>query len=373
MQKVFFVTNIFPIYREQLWKKIILNQNFDITFIFSKNNPSGIKEVCLNSFDKSYQKSFKIVRGYWLFNRVLIWQFGVLRQCFFSKFDSIIFLGEMYIFSNWLGAIFCRLRGKKVIFWGHGFYGNEGFIKKKIRFIFYSLAHKHILYEKRGKNLMIKNGFKKTNLYVIYNSLDYDLQTDLFNKLNNGLKNPIPLFKNNNIPRFIYCGRLIKSKKVNLLIEAINQLNANNIPCNLLIVGDGYDRKNLEGMANEKLFNKNIIFYGDCYNELILGDLIYRSTFLVSPGNVGLSAIHSLSYGTPVITHDNFNNQMPEVEVIESGYNGYFFEENNLESLKTTLIKSIQLPKLSKIDCRSKIETFYNYKFQIKLLEKLIL
>ena len=51
---------------------------------------------------------------------------------------------------------------------------------------------------------------------------------------------------------------------------------------------------------------------------------LYFILHFVSPGNVGLTAIHSLSYGTPVLTHNNFNNQMPEVESIQPGFNGYF-------------------------------------------------
>ena len=53
----------------------------------------------------------------------------------------------------------------------------------------------------------------------------------------------------------------------------------------------------------------------------------------MSIGNIGLTAIHSLSFGTPVASHDNFENQMPEVEAIIDGENGFLFEENNSNDL----------------------------------------
>ena len=90
---------------------------------------------------------------------------------------------------------------------------------------------------------------------------------------------------------------------------------------------------NLKELSNKLQINSNVCFYGDCYDEEIIAKHIYNSDLVVSPGNVGLTAIHSMSYGTPVITHNNFKNQMPEVESIKSGVTGDFFEENNEESL----------------------------------------
>ena len=49
------------------------------------------------------------------------------------------------------------------------------------------------------------------------------------------------------------------------------------------------------------------------------------SDLTVSPGNIGLTAIHSLSYGTPVCSHSNFNNQMPESEAIINFEKWFFF------------------------------------------------
>ena len=49
-----------------------------------------------------------------------------------------------------------------------------------------------------------------------------------------------------------------------------------------------------------------IWFYGACYDESKLGELIFNADLCVSPGNVGLTAVHSMGYGTPVITHNNF-------------------------------------------------------------------
>ncbi len=80
---------------------------------------------------------------------------------------------------------------------------------------------------------------------------------------------------------------------------------------------------------NWKHIDKNqskgrIWLYGACYDEEIIGELIFNAQLCVSPGNVGLTAMHSLVYGTPVITHNNFSNQSPEFEAIIDGKTGSF-------------------------------------------------
>ena len=105
----------------------------------------------------------------------------VINKIVKGDFDIAIFMGNMSIISTWIGAIIVDFT-KKGLFWTHGLYGNESFIKK-IRILFLRLANKNILYEDRAKEMLIKEGFNKNNLEVIYNSLNYDLQLEIFKKL----------------------------------------------------------------------------------------------------------------------------------------------------------------------------------------------
>ena len=86
--------------------------------------------------------------------------------------------------------------------------------------------------------------------------------------------------------------------------------------------------------ADRPALNQNVCFFGPCYDEFEIGMLIYNAALCVSPGNVGLTAIHSLSYGTPVISHNDFKHQMPEFEAIVPGETGAFFIANDLNSLE---------------------------------------
>jgi glycosyltransferase involved in cell wall biosynthesis len=367
--KVILVSNIFPLYREALWRLLSQSKHFEIDFYFNLNNPMGIRSFKdFNNFPNL--KKLHFCKGIWVFNKILIWQTNVIRESVLGSFDVIILLGDMYNLSTWIAAIIGRFRNKKVVFWSHGFYGNESFLKKIVRYFFFKIPNDHLLYSDLAKSKMIKKGFQNQNLHVIYNSLNFQNQNRIFKELKKENKN-ISFFKNNNLPIVIYSGRLIREKKVDQLIKAIVELNSENKNYNLLIVGDGPERFNLENLSKNSNFLNNVYFYGSCYEEKDIARLIYFSDLMVSPGNIGLLAIHSLTYGTPVLTHGNFSNQMPEVEIIKENINGSLFNENSLESLKYKISEMIGC-NFKKHNCREMVKKKYNTEFQIKVFNNIL-
>ena len=153
--------------------------------------------------------------------------------------------------------------------------------------------------------------------------------------------------------------------------QLINEFK--NIKLNLVIIGDGQEMENLQDLAKSlNIFNK-CWFYGDCYNESEIANLIYNSDLCISPGNVGLTAIHSLVYGTPVITHSDFNNQGPEFEAIVPGKTGDFFEKNSLESLISVVNNwfNINRDKVPQ-NCFKIIDKYYNPTYQYNVIKKVI-
>ena len=95
----------------------------------------------------------------------------------------------------------------------------------------------------------------------------------------------------------------LQNKKVNLLIPAIVSLNQKTISYHLKIVGDGPEKQHLQSLVKKFKADRYIEFVAATYDEREIGELFLEADLLVSPGNVGLNAVHALSYGTPVITH----------------------------------------------------------------------
>jgi len=356
---MYIFSNIFPKYRKSIWDKLLEEKTHQFSFFFSFIAKNSVEVEDPFPYLEKYGARFYNIRNIYFSNH-LIWQKGVITRTF-DNVSAVIFLGEMTIMSTWIAAIIFRLRGVKVIFWGHGIYGNESTFKLLLRSLFLRLASHNLVYEKRGKKIMLEHGFKLDKISVVYNSINYEQQLNLFQKLEKEKKHSI--FKNN-YPVLLFIGRLTKQKKIEQLIEAVKILNEK-LNFNLLIIGEGEEKLSLEELAQDLIKENKCIFYGKSYDEDELSRLIYNSDLTVSPGNVGLTAIHSLSYGTPVCSHSNFSNQMPEVESIIEGENGFLFKENHVQSIVNGIISWFENKKsIDKKKIREVVDKYYNPTYQ---------
>ncbi|WP_162344225.1 glycosyltransferase [Cyclobacterium salsum] len=377
MKDVYFFINIASHYRGWLWLKILQSSDFKSSFFFGGSGSSGIKTINLQSIDFSkYADRFFKVNNVWLGRRILIWQTGIIMFCIKSKMNVAIFTGEMYCLSTWIAALICRIRKIEVVFWGHGLYGNEGIVKLFIRNNFNRLADKHLLYERRAKKLMVDQGFENDNLYVVFNSLDYDYHRELRQKIDPISKSEaFPFFNNLSVPVIVFIGRLTSLKRLDILLDAIKRLNSGSLSANLLIIGEGPERSKLEEIGKSSIDDSWLHFTGACYDEELIGHYLSKADLCVSPGNVGLTAIHSLSFGTPVATHSNLANQMPEVEAIIDGYNGFLFKENDVDDLsfkiKDWLENNSDRNELRQ-RCFEVVDSYYNPSYQMSVFNRLV-
>ncbi|MFV0210963.1 glycosyltransferase [Empedobacter falsenii] len=300
------------------------------------------------------------------------WQKGALKLLF-KDYKHYIILGEYFCLSTWLILVLAKFSNKKIHLWTHGWYGKESFLMKNFKKTFFSFSDSILLYGNRAKDLMIKEGISESKLHVIYNSLDYDSQME-FRSTFIDSKFYSNYFKNNN-PTLIFIGRLTKIKKLNLIIESLNLLKQDEFYLNLAIIGKGEDEKELKNLVEKYCLEENVWFVGSLYKEEQIAKYISNADLCISPGNVGLTAMHSLVYGTPVITNDNFNTQMPEYESIVKGVTGDFFKENDLFDLSNKIVNWIENNtdrEKIRTNCYSKIDNFYNPYYQLKIIENVI-
>jgi glycosyltransferase involved in cell wall biosynthesis len=160
-----------------------------------------------------------------------------------------------------------------------------------------------------------------------------------------------------------------------MLVEALELLNNSDVPCNLAFIGGDLGDNIVEKLAKEKKLINKILFYGPCYEEEKLGELIYNASVCVSPGPIGLTAIHSLTYGTPAISNDDFYNQMPEHEVIQEGKTGTFYKDSDFpdlcDKIKTWVNISNIEREVSRQHCYGIIEDKWNPSYQLDVLRKI--
>jgi glycosyltransferase involved in cell wall biosynthesis len=129
------------------------------------------------------------------------------------------------------------------------------------------------------------------------------------------------------------------------------------------VIGTGQESENLREQARKAGLDDHILWIGEVYDEHELAPWFLSSTVLVHPGAIGLTLMHAFGYGIPVVTHDDFEFQMPEIAAFEDGINGLLFANNNAAELATTisgLIKNRQLPARMGSAALNTVKSKYN-------------
>ena len=340
------------------------------TFFSSGNQRFGIKHADTRRMQRFVRTPLRCLSS-------LLWQTRGVTLAFSRRFDAIVYLGDPHYISTWIGAAIARLRGIRVLFWTHGWRRPDLPWAGIVRRLFYRLANELLIYAERGRRLGVAFGYPAERMRVIYNSLDLAATDAVLAEIEAGTlgTKPLPqdLFSVSSRPVIVCSSRLTPVCRFDLLIQAAARLATRGQPINVLLIGEGPERSRLEEMARE--VGVDVIFFGACYEERVLGPLLYHSDITVSPGKVGLTALHSLMYGTPVITHGNLDAQMPEVEVVQPGLTGALFAHEDIDSLVETVAGWLLTKwdrRLVRADCRRMILDKWNPDTQARILAEAI-
>jgi len=137
----------------------------------------------------------------------------------------------------------------------------------------------------------------------------------------------------------LFVGRLVKRKGVEYLLRAIKHLETR-IPVELMIVGDGPERKNLEMQVHD-LNLRNVTFYG-FIPQTRLKSFYQRASIFVLPAitdptgdteGLGVVQLEAMSCGVPVIA--SRVGGIPDI--ITDGKTGLLVEEKNSKQLAETI------------------------------------
>lgn len=364
--KLCLINNFAQHYRANIF--CLIDKEYDCQYVFGKEYLNVKKMDYSLLRGEIIEVPTRKLLGGWLYR-------PGIQKMLWKDFDCFLMLGESRVLSTWLFCIRARLfyPRKKVYFWSHGWYGKESQIERLLKKILFKLPNGGVfLYGNHARDLMIKEGFEPEKLFVIHNSLAYTEQVEVRKRLG---KKPIyqDHFQNAN-PNLFFVGRLTKIKKLDMVLRAMAQLKERGLQFNMTFIGGGEVQDELEALADELNLRNNVWFYGPCYDENVLGEMIYNADLCVSPGNIGLTAMHSLVFGTPAITHDDFPHQMPEFEAIREGETGSFFKNGSVISLAESIALWFERHGSDREEvraaCMKEIDDNWTPQFQIEVLRK---
>jgi|GEM_PF-269535 len=362
--------HFFPHYREAVFSGLLKSSTCDFKFaadLDAKNIDPSIKAWLPPS-----SKSFHLLPVF-RFLGSLYWQPKMIPWAMKSMDSCTILLGDPNNLTAWITGMIFRIRGKRVIFWAHGWIDtNEPPLKKMFRKLFFSIPNGLLLYGRRAKRIAMEQGFCADDVWVVFNSLDYSSQKRIRDGMSTKKRYELrqALFGCGDVPVVACITRLTPVRRLDILIGALAELKSAGNERFLLLIGDGPERTKLETQAKD--LGVVLKCTGALYEESLIGPLLSTAALTVAPGKVGLTAMHSLAYGIPVLTHGDFDHQMPECEAIVPGLTGDFFTHNDQHSLTTLIARwteSVDVKPIVEQHCINVIEKFYNPETQVKIIE----
>lgn len=374
-KKCLIVYHYFAHYRLHLMRDLMAHAEWDFEMISDSQTADGIKgidpalaEVAIDEggLSWSFVKNCLVLGHRFPF----LWQKGLVKRLREDDYDAVIFLGSIYFISTWVGMFKARRIGKQVLFWTHGFLGKDGGLLSRFRHAFYRQADCCLLYGERAKKIMQDSGlYRPEQLKVIYNSLDYSPMNRCRDAMTSESRTALrqELFSDPLFPIVVAVGRVNRAKRFDLLLPALAMLQEEEIPFNCLIIGDGPELQSIKEAASAFSLESRICFYGAAYGDEV-DQLLLASDLCVIPGDVGLSAMHAMSAGLPVISHDAFDRQMPEHEAIEEGKTGSFYLHDSVDDLAQKIewwLSSSERLSAARFCCIEHVSGRFNSTYQV--------
>lgn len=256
-----------------------------------------------------------------------VYQWGLLAQLRCGQYDVAIAEFNPRIVSNVLACVYTRLLPVRFIWWGHGINPRSGRFSVRLRLWLTRLADAIIFYDSVQADKFVALGVPRETVFVAPNSIDTEEIGCLAQETPREQRN-----------RILYIGRLIPEKKVPLLIRAFALVYPRlQSETKLTIIGDGPDRAGLERLATHLRLADRVEFVGAIYAQDQLAPWFNSAWVSVSPGYVGLAAIHSLAYGVPMLVARDEPHR-PEITALQDGVNGLFFRSDDAVLLAQKLL-----------------------------------
>ena len=280
-----------------------------------------------------------------------LWQRGLLRLILTGGFDAVIMTGSANHLTAWAIGLASRMRATPLLFWTTGWHRREKGFKRIVRLLFYRLASALMLYSDRGQQIGVDMGYPQSRMSVIYNSVAApgvaeELEPLARTSAHGGDSTPDT--------KIVFVGRLNQEKRLDMLIEACDRLFSIGHHIRLVIGGDGPERVRLQHLASRS--RVRVVFVGEVYSDSVLARIYQGASMTVIPGRAGLTAIQSLAYSTPVITHSNFDQQVAEASAIRPSITGQFFQQGDVRDL---VQKMLLLLERDDLEARTMREACY--------------
>ncbi len=346
--RVLIVQRIIPHYRVPLFRTLCSSEKMCVTVAYGLRSHSASLESVINPTGVSVVLLQNLLLGA---GTHLTYQRGLLPLLRKSDFDVVIAEFDVHILSNLTACFWTKRSNVGFIWWGHGISPHARPLSRHIRLWWSRWADAMIFYDAERAGRFVSWGVPARKVFVAWNSIDIEEIAPLVQDWSSVHRN-----------RVLCIGRLIPEKRVDLLVKGFHKARPH-LPSDtrLTIIGDGPERQKLDALVHELNLQRCVDLVGALHSQEQLAPYFNSSVVSVSPGYIGLSAIHSLAYGIPMLVADN-EPHSPEIVAIQDGVNARFFAMGSAGSLADSLVQLVTdtqlLPEMSAAARRAVQERF---------------
>ena len=324
-----------PAYRVPVFRELATRAGLDCTLCFAEQpnltnaEPDGFKAEPIG------QRTIRI-KGQSVIVQPALWKLA-------SRARSDVLLAPWNTRLILLGPALARARRKGVgtVVWGHGFSKRESPRRLKMRDAMACKADAAVFYNNAGADAFRARNpdylAKGGGVFVAINSLDQEeIQAAREDWL--GRPDDLAAFRAEqglpvNGPVAVFVSRLLEENRVDLLLEATARLPE----LTTVVIGKGPDKERLEGIAQRLGIADRVKFPGPVYGEPKIAPWYLSSQVFVYPVNIGLSAMHALGYGVPIVTSDDIASHNPEIEAVEDGVNAMLYKDGDVDAMANAI------------------------------------
>ena len=340
--RICFVTNFIPPYRKTFYEKLCCNSAH--TWLVVRGRVKG--ETGRPEYTGGLQ--FPTVDANNVERKLgpltLRMQQGALAAVRKHSPDVVVMLGMVGNLSNWMLLVWARLTGRKVVMWACGWQpqatGSVSLsVKQLLMRLHFNLADRCLLYSSKGRDYLASVGVRQDRMVVCYNGIEID---DLLLQENKTEQDAAQLRAENLAGDdfiFLYVGGLIADKRVDLLLDAFEEIRGGNPRAVLWIVGDGPEAVSLRQYAALKN-NGGVRFFGRIVDDV---DRFFSAAdVFVLPGIGGLAFNQAMIWRTPCIGSEADGT---EDDLLLDGKTGFRFIRDNTASLQAAMAAAISAPE----------------------------
>jgi glycosyltransferase involved in cell wall biosynthesis len=194
-----------------------------------------------------------------------------------------------------------------------------------LRKVYLPVADAHINYLDEAYDIIGSYGVPREMIFVTANSPDTDELLAAYETVKNE-----PLALPENPHRIIHVGRLVKWKRVDLIMEAVQKLQTKFPQIELIVVGFGPAEDEWKTLAQTSGLAERVRFVGGVYNPVDLGKYLHASSIYVLGGMGGLSINDAMCFAKPIVCSVADGT---EKRLVREGENGHYFENGNADDL----------------------------------------